>query len=129
MIVGVNGSDSVGELVARVIVIRDNIIEFKCNTTLTDPDTTACRIVRVVILRDDIGRGGVTNLKKLVVGVVLPAGGQTIGVGERGLEDLRSEPDRYVHSNEFVLLVACNEAMRPVCRSYPSFDWRTPLSA
>ena len=39
-----------------------------------------------VVLRDDVGRRCVADLKQLAVGIVLPRRGKAVGVGERGLE-------------------------------------------
>ena len=85
-VVGVDGGDRVRKLAARVVSIRDNVVEFKCAATLAKLDATPRRVVGVVELGDDVGRGGVTNLQKLVVRVVGPAGGESVRVGKGGFE-------------------------------------------
>ena len=96
-VVGINGSDSVCQLVAGVVSIRDNIFKHKGRSSLGDSGATTCGVVGIVKLGDDVGRSGVTDLKELVVGVILPTGGQAIGVDERGLE----VGTRQVRPNEF----------------------------
>ena len=65
-IVGV-GIDRAGEIAEGAAASRD------CRAA-------ACGIVGVVELGDDVGRGGVTDLQELVIGVVGPGGGQAIGI-------------------------------------------------
>ena len=51
---------------------------------LGDGSAAAGGVVSVVELGDDVGRGGVTDLQELVVGVVGPAGRETVRVGDSG---------------------------------------------
>ena len=51
---------------------------------LGDGSAAAGGGVSVVELGDDVGRGGVTDLQELVVGVVGPAGRETVRVGDSG---------------------------------------------
>lgn len=49
-------------------------------------DATTGGIVGVVVLRNDVGRRCVANLKQLVVGVVGPRGYETVGISKSGFE-------------------------------------------
>ena len=53
---------------------------------LGDGGATTGSVVGVVELRDDVRRRRVADLKELIVGVVGPRGGETIGILQRGLE-------------------------------------------
>ena len=71
-VVGINRCNGVRKFAASVVAVVDNVVVRECAARLSTCDTASRGVVGIVVLRNDVGRESVADLKQLVVRVVCP---------------------------------------------------------
>ena len=81
---GIGNGYGVREFALGIVGVIERIGLRKRRARMRSRDSATSGVVSVIVLRNDVGRRCVANLKQLPLGVIGPRGGEAIGIGERG---------------------------------------------